>query len=126
MESVEVIVLVVDDDQLLREFMSSALDDGGYKAVLAASVHDADVLLAEHIGALGGLITDIHLGDADQTGWDVARRAREANPSLPIVYVTGTHGDEWASHGVPHSVLLRKPFTSTDLLVALAGLRKTD
>ena len=29
---------------------------------------------------------------------------------MPVIYMTGTHGDEWASKGVPNSILLAKPF----------------
>jgi two-component system cell cycle response regulator CpdR len=38
-------------------------------------------------------------------GWEVARVAREIDPTMPVVYMTGTQGEEWASKGVPQSVL---------------------
>jgi CheY-like chemotaxis protein len=55
-------------------------------------------------------------------GWEVAKQAREINPAFPIVYMTGAAADEWASHGVPNSVLLTKPFAPAQLLTALAQL----
>lgn len=39
------------------------------------------------------------------SGWEVAKQAREINPTFPIVYITGTAND-WPSHGVPNSLLL--------------------
>lgn len=53
------------------------------------------------------LLTDIHL-KGDLTGWDVAKRARELNPEMPVIYMTGAAANEWPSHGVPNSVLLNK------------------
>ena len=41
---------------------------------------------------------------------------------MPVVYMTGTQGDDWASQGVPNSVLLTKPFAPAQLLTALANL----
>ena len=67
------------------------------------------------------LVTDINLrGTMD--GWEVAKQAREIDPSLPIVYMTGAAPDDWASHGVPNSVLLDKPFAPAQLVIAVAQL----
>jgi hypothetical protein len=53
-------------------------------------------------------VTDINLlGQLD--GWDVGRAAREIDPTMPIIYMTGTHVEEWASKGVPNSLLLASP-----------------
>ena len=61
------------------------------------------------------VVTDINLvGQLD--GWEVARAARENEPAMPVIYMTGTHGEEWASKGVPNSVLLAKPFAPAQLV----------
>lgn len=70
------------------------------------------------------MVTDINLGAGASTGWAVGQHARELNPEMPIVYVTGDSAHEWPSPGVPHSVVLPKPFAPADLVVAMAGLRK--
>ena len=41
---------------------------------------------------------------------------------MPVVYMTGTHGEEWASKGVPNSVLLLKPFAPAQLVTAVSTL----
>lgn len=56
------------------------------------------------------------------SGWEVAVRARELKPDLPVVYVTGDSGHEWASRGVPGSVVVSKPFAPAQIVVALASL----
>jgi DNA-binding response OmpR family regulator len=66
-------------------------------------------------------VIDINLlGRMD--GWEVARRAREIDPDFPVIYVTGGGADQWASHGVPNSVLLTKPFAPAQLVTAISNL----
>ena len=54
--------------------------------------------------------------------WHVARRAREIDPGFPIVYVTGVSADQWASYGVPNSILLERPFAVAQLVNAISNL----
>ena len=55
-------------------------------------------------------------------GWEVARRAREIDPGFPIVYSSGMSAAEWPSKGVPHSIMLEKPFAPAQLVTAIAQL----
>ncbi|MEH2686783.1 response regulator [Bradyrhizobium diazoefficiens] len=67
------------------------------------------------------VVTDINLlGKLD--GWKVGRSAREIDPTMPIIYMTGTHGEEWASEGVPNSLLLAKPFAPAQIVTAISQL----
>jgi DNA-binding response OmpR family regulator len=59
------------------------------------------------------------------SGWEVAKRVREIDPGYPVIYMTGAAGDEWASRGVPYSVLLQKPFAPTQLVTAVSNLLNT-
>jgi CheY-like chemotaxis protein len=68
------------------------------------------------------VVTDINLGRNRMDGWDVARHARENKPDMPVVYMTGDSADEWASKGVPNSILLTKPFAPAQLVTAVAQL----
>jgi CheY-like chemotaxis protein len=70
--------------------------------------------------AFAALVTDIDLRD-NSSGWEVARRARELFPDLPVVYVSGGSAHEWASRGVPGSVMLTKPFALAQLVVAVSN-----
>ena len=67
------------------------------------------------------LVTDIDLG-TQVTGWDVARRARELQADIPVVYMTGGSADEWSANGVPNSILIAKPFVPTQIVVAVSPL----
>jgi DNA-binding response OmpR family regulator len=55
-------------------------------------------------------------------GWDVARHARERNPQIAVVYVTGDSAAEWAAQGVPKSQLVPKPFAAAQLVAAVTAL----
>jgi len=116
-----VIILVVEDDQLIQTMVGEALTDGGFEPAITASGEEAITLLQVNKSKYRGLVTDINLlGRAD--GWEVARAAREIDPAMPVIYMTGTHGEEWASKGVPNSVLLSKPFAPAQLVTAIANL----
>jgi DNA-binding NtrC family response regulator len=56
------------------------------------------------------------------SGWDVARRMRKADPTFPVIYMTGAAADQWASQGVPGSILLEKPFAPAQLIAAISQL----
>ena len=66
---------------------------------------DAIAVLEQHDPKVSAVITDIRLG-AGADGWDVARRDREINQSVPIIYISGDSAHEHASKGVPDSVML--------------------
>ena len=71
---------------------------------------------------VGALVTDINLGSGKLDGWNVARCAREIDPDFPVVYMTGDSADEWASKGVPNSILITKPFAPAQLVTAISQL----
>jgi CheY-like chemotaxis protein len=114
-------VLVVEDDHLVRSMAEETLNEGGYKVTSVSSAEQAIDLLTGN-NSVRALVTDINLGSNTMTGWDVARRAREVEPELPVVYVTGDSGSDWASQGVPNSILVAKPFAPAQLLTAVSQL----
>jgi len=116
-------VLVAEDDQLIQDLIQEAFSEGGFETVITGSGEEAITLLKGEI-AFRAVITDINLsGQLD--GWEVARIARETEPTMPIIYMTGTHGEDWASKGVPNSILLNKPFAPAQIVTALSNLLNT-
>jgi DNA-binding response OmpR family regulator len=115
------IILVVEDDDMIQAIIEDALTDGGYEAATAPSGDDAITLLLREHETYRALVTDINLpGEAD--GWEVARRAREMRPDFPIVYMSGRDAADWASKGVPNSIMLAKPFAPAQLVTAVSQL----
>jgi DNA-binding response OmpR family regulator len=120
----QVTVLVVEDDLHIQAMVQEALSDGGFDSTIAASGEEALSLLKDEKSRFRALVTDINLlGKVN--GWEVARAAREIDPAISVVYMTGTHGEEWASNGVPNSVLLTKPFAPAQIVTAISNLLNT-
>ncbi len=115
------VVLVVEDDLLLQTLIEEALGDGGFEPAITASGEEAITLLQGHKGKYRALVTDINL-QGKMDGWQVAQRAREIDPEFPVVYTTGTVAADWASKGVPNSIMLSKPFAPAQLLTAVSNL----
>nr|WP_249804992.1 response regulator [Bradyrhizobium sp. CW4] len=115
------LVLVVEDERLIQELVEAALTEGGFETEIVGSGEEAITLLQDDATNYRALLTDIHL-KGTLTGWDVAKRAREVNPEIPVVYMTGAAASEWPSHGVPNSVLLNKPFAPAQVVTAVSQL----
>lgn len=117
-----VVVLVVEDEALIQVMIGHALSEGGFQAKIVASGEEALKLLeSDGKDTYRAVITDINL-PGELSGWEVAKRAREIYPEVPIIYMTGAAADQWTSHGVPHSVLLNKPFAPAQIVTAVASL----
>lgn len=101
------ILLLVEDDELVREITAGLLADLGY-VVREAGCAKAALAALDGIAVL---ITDIGLPDGD--GRDLARAARDRVPGLAVVIATGEIG---AEHG---TVWLTKPYNLKALQAAL-------
>ena len=114
-------ILVVEDDQTIQVLIEEALTDGGFELDIAASGAEAVTLLQGTNSRYRAVVTDINLlGNID--GWQVARQAREIDPTFPIIYMTGASADQWPIKGVPNSLLLIKPFAPAQLVTAVSQL----
>jgi DNA-binding response OmpR family regulator len=116
------VILVVDDDHLIQSVVEESLTDGGFEIVIASSGQSALDLLDASEAKYRALVTDINLGPGKVDGWDVARHAREIDPNFPIIYMSGKDAAEWASKGVPNSIMLTKPFAPAQLVTAVSQL----
>ena len=118
----QLVILIVEDDQLLQSVVEESLADGGFETVIASSGENAVELLDAAQGKYRALVTDINLSPSEIDGWDVARHAREIDPNFPVVYMSGKDADDWASKGVPNSIMLAKPFAPAQLVTAVSQL----
>jgi DNA-binding response OmpR family regulator len=114
------LVLIVEDEYLLQSDLERALIEGGFAV---EGVYSGEEALARFMN--GGknyvaLVTDVNL-QGDLNGWDVARRIREKEASFPVIYMTA-YAEDWASQGVPNSVLIPKPYAPAQLVTALSNL----
>ncbi|MEO6718020.1 MAG: response regulator [Novosphingobium sp.] len=117
----DIVLLPVEDEPLILMRIKSLLEDGGYTVLTAAAGDQAMGLLEQRHEEICGLITDIKLGDGP-SGWELAHHARELEPRISIVYMSGDSASDWPIEGVPKSVMLQKPFADAQLLTAISTL----
>src|ERR1700744_1111999 len=115
------LLLLVEDEETVRSVLEDSLRDGGFDLKLALNGTEALAILEREGETIHGLITDINLGSGP-SGWEVAKRARELIPELPVVYMSGTDAEKWASHGVPNSTIVAKPFAPAQIVTAISTL----
>jgi CheY-like chemotaxis protein len=110
-------LLVVEDDDVLREVVGFVLSGEGYEIVLAASGEEALALIAT-VESFDGLYTDINLpGLVD--GLEVGEAFHRMWPTKPIVYASA----HFSAHKrmAPTGVFLHKPFDLERLVAVLTS-----
>jgi DNA-binding response OmpR family regulator len=118
------IILLVEDEAVLQSLVRHALSDAGFDLTVSSSAEEALSLLTSKVVRYRALVTDINI-DGALNGWELARQVREIDAAFPVVYVTGAAADQWASQGVPNSILLEKPFAPAQLVTAISQLLNT-
>jgi signal transduction histidine kinase/ActR/RegA family two-component response regulator len=108
-------ILLVEDDADVRHFAARVLAGAGFTVHEASSGSDA-VELARITGHIDLLLTDADLPGVH--GREVADRLTEAQPGLPVLFVSGFTEHSIIQHGVvaPDIRFLPKPFRAEDLL----------
>jgi DNA-binding response OmpR family regulator len=114
-------ILLVEDEALILAMVEDALTVAGFAVTAAARGGEAIGLLEVPEASYRALVTDVNLAD-QVTGWDVAKRAREIQTDIPVVYTSGGGGTEWSANGVPNSVLVTKPFAAAQVVTAVSQL----
>jgi DNA-binding response OmpR family regulator len=115
------VILVVEDEYAIQGIVEDALTEGGFAADILSSGEEALTLFRGRLKAYKALVTDVAL-KGRFNGWEVAAKIRETDPGFPVVYMSGARADEWASKGVPNSIMLAKPFAPAQLVTAVAQL----
>jgi DNA-binding response OmpR family regulator len=112
-------VLLVEDDELVRDAMTFVLVREGYLVLTAATGHDAIGMLRTPLSPIDVVLLDINLPDV--SGIDLCARLRELYPTLPVVVCTGEAGPEAAAALLKLGVhrLFCKPIAMDELLATV-------
>ena len=117
-------ILVIDDDDLVRDALARSLTSSGYKAITAKDGHEA---LDHCRAAMPDLIlTDVIMPDKD--GIETILELRKLERRVPIIAISGGGGNEKAmlfldvAHKLGANKILAKPIRRTELLSAIAEL----
>src|SRR5690242_6978400 len=116
------VVLLVEDESLVRVAIADALRNAGWD-VLEASSGEKAVLLLQSGQQIDVVFTDIQLAGS-LSGWDVAEEGRFARSALPVIYTSGNSVDR--SRRVHGSLFFEKPYEPLEVVEACRRLSRSD
>jgi two-component system, cell cycle sensor histidine kinase and response regulator CckA len=109
-------VLLIEDDDAVREVLGCGLEQEGYQVHMASNGKDGMERFHRHRAEISVVITDLVM--PEMGGLALADELCKARSSTPIIYVTGYHRDleKLSAHELPLcGALLLKPFTPQKL-----------
>lgn len=109
-------ILVVEDDDTLRELTVKLLQDGGYRVVEATNADDGLRIMAASLPVVDLLLTDVIMPGT--SGVELVKQAREGHPKLRSLFMSGYSDYLVGRQGVltQDASFLEKPFTKRSLL----------
>ena len=113
-------VLIVEDEEALREVTRRILNRNGYQVITAANGPEALRIAGGHPGEIHLLVTDVVM--PRMLGKDVAEKMRLIKPEIEVIFMSGYARPVLASQGRldPGVALVEKPFSEADLLAMAA------
>jgi FixJ family two-component response regulator len=111
------LVVVIDDDQSVRESLPDLLGVFGYAARVFPSA--AEFLASPNLSAAECVILDVTM--PGMSGPDLHRRLRNRRPELPVIFITAEKDERLRLQMLEQGAVacLFKPFSDTALLDAL-------
>jgi signal transduction histidine kinase len=108
-------VLVVEDEEIVRELVCDVLAEQGYNVICAADGVEAMKVAANFDGTIHLLVTDVIM--PHMNGHELAGKLSSIRPEMKVLYVSGYSDNDIGDHGVldPRFELLQKPFTPQTL-----------
>jgi signal transduction histidine kinase len=108
-------VLVVEDEEIVRELVCEVLEDQGYNVLCAPDGIEALNLAEEFEGPIHLLVTDVIM--PQMNGHELAVKLSRLRSDMKVLYVSGYSDNDIGDHGTldPRYELLEKPFTPQTL-----------
>jgi PAS domain S-box-containing protein len=116
------LVLVVDDEESIRQVTKGTLEAFNYRVMTAADGTEAVALYAQHREEVAAVITDMMMPFMD--GPATIRALQKMNPRVRVIAASGLGGGDKAAEAAAAGarVFLPKPYTAEKLLKTLAEL----
>lgn len=105
-------VLIVDDDQAIRESLRKVLEGADYKVAVARDGLEAEALF--ELRAIDLVLLDLNL--PSQSGWDIFERFTTRHPTVPVIIITGMPNQYSTALAAGVGGLLEKPVEAPALL----------
>ena len=114
------LILVVDDEESMREITRGTLETFGYQVLTASDGTEALALYADKKNEIAVVLTDMVMPFMD--GPATIRALQRMNPKVRIIAASGLGAGQHAGEGVLEgvAVFLNKPYTAEKLLKTLA------
>ncbi|WP_420008966.1 response regulator [Xanthomonas sacchari] len=112
-------ILLVEDDQTIRELAAAMLAADGYRVLSAATAQDALDVLARHPD-VALIFSDVQMPRCD--GLSMVRQLRRRGIAIPTLLTSGLHTPDPGTLP-PRTGFLPKPYRRADLLAALDRLQ---
>jgi PAS domain S-box-containing protein len=114
-------VLLVEDDDSVRQLTQRVLDEFGYDVIEARSGVEALARIHEGTTRIDAVVTDVVM--PGMSGREMADRLRGTRPGLPVLFLSGYTGDEvMLGEDAPNQSFLQKPYSPDSLAAALDEL----
>jgi two-component system cell cycle sensor histidine kinase/response regulator CckA len=107
-------VLLVEDEEVVRNFAARALKRQGYKVLEASTGVEALEVMEKHKGKIDIVVSDVVMPEMD--GPALFKELRQRNPSLKVIFVSGYPNEAFReSMGSDDFAFLPKPFSLPQL-----------
>ncbi|HEV7404698.1 MAG TPA: ATP-binding protein [Chthoniobacteraceae bacterium] len=115
-------VLVLEDEEVVRDLLCAVLQDAGYRVLCAAAPSEALERTRAHAGPIDLLVSDVIL--PEMHGPVIARLLTEMKPGIKVLFVSGYSENDISEQGVlePGVEVLQKPFSQQDLLLKIDAM----
>lgn len=120
-------ILVVDDEEDLREILRFNLEAEGFEVETAASAEEALDIITHHSSLITLILLDVMMDR--MSGFEMAQRMREEGDNTPIIFLTArdAHDDQLQGFGVGADDYITKPFSFDTVLARVrAVLRRSN
>jgi two-component system, cell cycle response regulator CpdR len=113
-------ILLAEDDDAMRIYLSRALERSGY-AVVAFDRGTTALAEVENGGQFDLLLTDIVMPEMD--GIELAQKISVMHPEMRVMFITGFSAVSLrAGQALPHAKVLSKPFHLRELVLEVDRL----
>lgn len=110
-------ILVVDDQDLVRDVVRIALEDAGHRVLIAASPSEA-MGLARDEPAIDLLLVDVVMPEMD--AFELASRLSAGMPGVKVLYMSGYTDAREEGH------FIQKPFSPSQLVATVESILEDD
>jgi two-component system nitrogen regulation response regulator NtrX len=112
-------ILIIDDEQDIRQLLTEILEDEGYRASQAAHSEAALSKIEKDKPSL--IILDIWLDNSDMDGMEILEHVRGSYPEIPVIMISGHGNIEMAVKAMKLGAFefVEKPFNSDHLLLLI-------